>query len=129
MGSPVVTDAVPVHVTAFAGLYLLAIWLIEYDLGGPGGAVTRLPRTVISSHVLLAASGLGAWVGYLIADRDMLAWIALATLVAVELGDLTGSLASVVQPVLLLADPHDRLIPVGTTHQLAAVLPDARCSW
>ena len=29
-------------VTVFAGLYLLAIWLIEYDIGAPGGAVTRL---------------------------------------------------------------------------------------
>jgi hypothetical protein len=72
-------------VTVFAGLYLLAIWLIEYDIGAPGGAVTRLPRTVVGGHVLLAASGLGAWVGYLIMDRDMLAWIALATLVAVAL--------------------------------------------
>ena len=43
-----------------------------------------------------------------------------------ELGDLTASLAGVVQPVLLVADPLDILIPVGTTHQLAAVLPDAR---
>ena len=43
-----------------------------------------------------------------------------------ELGDLTASLAGVAQPVLLVADPLDTLIPVGTTHQLAAVLPDAR---
>jgi pimeloyl-ACP methyl ester carboxylesterase len=43
-----------------------------------------------------------------------------------ELGDLTASLATVVQPVLLLADPHDTLIPVSTTHRLAEVLPDAR---
>jgi pimeloyl-ACP methyl ester carboxylesterase len=43
-----------------------------------------------------------------------------------ELGDLTNSLTSVAQPVLLLADPNDTLIPVSTTHQLAAVLPDAR---
>ena len=76
-------------VTAFAGLYLLTIWLIEYDIGAPGGAVTRLPRTVISGHVLLAVSGLAAWIGYLIADRDMLAWIALATLLAVALLGLT----------------------------------------
>ena len=72
-------------VTVFAGLYLLAIWLIEYDIGAPGGAVSRLPRTVVSGHVLLAATGLVAWIGYLIVDRDMLAWIALATLVAVAL--------------------------------------------
>jgi hypothetical protein len=40
---------------------------------------------VVGGHVLLAASGLGAWVGYLIVDRDMLAWIALAALGAVAL--------------------------------------------
>src|SRR5437588_11821325 len=71
--------------TVSAGLYLLAIWLIEYDISAPGGAVSRLPRTVISGHVLLAASGLAAWVGYLIVDRDMLAWVALVALLAVAL--------------------------------------------
>ena len=76
-------------VTAFAGLYLLAIWLIEYDVSAPGGAPTRLPRTVISGHVLLASSGLVVWVSYLIVDRDLLAWIALATLVAVVILGLT----------------------------------------
>src|SRR5436189_5311207 len=63
--------------TAFAGLYLLAIWLIEYDISAPGGAVSRLPRTVISGHALLASSGLVAWIGYVVVDRDVLAWIAL----------------------------------------------------
>jgi pimeloyl-ACP methyl ester carboxylesterase len=43
-----------------------------------------------------------------------------------ELGDLTACLASVPQPVLLLADPQDTLVPVSTTYQLAAALPDAR---
>jgi pimeloyl-ACP methyl ester carboxylesterase len=43
-----------------------------------------------------------------------------------ELGDLTAALAGIRQPVLLLADPRDTLIPVRTTHQLAAALPDAR---
>lgn len=71
--------------TVSAGLYLLAIWLIEYDISAPGGAVTRLPRTVVSGHGLLASSGLLVWIGYLIVDRDMLGWIALGTLVAVIL--------------------------------------------
>lgn len=75
--------------TVSAGLYLLAIWLIEYDITEPGGAVTRLPRTVISGHGLLATLGLLAWIGYLIVDRDMLGWIALGTLVAVILLGLT----------------------------------------
>jgi 3-oxoadipate enol-lactonase len=43
-----------------------------------------------------------------------------------ELGGLTASLVGVTQPALLLANPHDTVIPVSTTHQLAAVLPDAR---
>ena len=43
-----------------------------------------------------------------------------------ELAGLTASLAGVGQPVLLVADPGDTLIPVSTTHQLAAALPDAR---
>jgi hypothetical protein len=75
--------------TVSAGLYLLVIWLIEYDVSAPGGAVTRLPRTVISGHGLLATSGLLVWIGYLVVDRDLLAWIALATLVAVVLLGLT----------------------------------------
>jgi pimeloyl-ACP methyl ester carboxylesterase len=43
-----------------------------------------------------------------------------------ELGDLAATPAGVVHPVLLVADPHDTLVPVSTTHRLAAVLPDAR---
>ena len=43
-----------------------------------------------------------------------------------ELDGLTASLAGVAQPTLLIADPDDTLIPVGTTHRLAATLPDAR---
>jgi pimeloyl-ACP methyl ester carboxylesterase len=45
---------------------------------------------------------------------------------AAELPVLTASLPHICQPVLLLADPHDTLIPVQATHQLAAALPDAR---
>jgi pimeloyl-ACP methyl ester carboxylesterase len=43
-----------------------------------------------------------------------------------ELGGVTASLAGVTQPVLLIADPEDTLVPVTATHQLAAALPDAR---
>jgi len=42
-----------------------------------------------------------------------------------ELAGLTASLADVGQPALLIADPADTLIPVSTTYQLAAALPDA----
>jgi len=43
-----------------------------------------------------------------------------------ELDELTGSLAAIRRPVLLLADARDTLIPVETAHELAAQLPDAR---
>jgi pimeloyl-ACP methyl ester carboxylesterase len=43
-----------------------------------------------------------------------------------ELAGLTAAVPGIRQPVLLLADPDDTLIPVRTTHQLAAMLPDAR---
>ncbi len=43
-----------------------------------------------------------------------------------QLAGLTASLAGVGQPALLIADPRDTLIPVSTTHELAAVLPNAR---
>lgn len=76
-------------ITAFAGLYLLVVWLIEYDVRAPGGAASRLPRTVVTGHVLLATSGLIVWIAYLIEDKDMLAWIALSTLCAVALLGLT----------------------------------------
>ena len=43
-----------------------------------------------------------------------------------ELDGLTASLPGISQPTLLIADPDDTLIPIRTTHQLAAALPDAR---
>jgi uncharacterized membrane protein YbhN (UPF0104 family)/thioesterase domain-containing protein len=42
-----------------------------------------------------------------------------------ELGELEAAIPSVLAPVLLLADPRDPLVPVGTARQLAQRLPDA----
>jgi hypothetical protein len=66
--------------TVLAGLFLLAIWLIEYDPDIQRAAGTRLPVPVIISHVLLAVSGLALWVGYLIIGDDRFAWGAFAVL-------------------------------------------------
>ncbi|HVB44009.1 MAG TPA: hypothetical protein VNF47_15080 [Streptosporangiaceae bacterium] len=63
-----------------AGLYLLAIWLIEYDPEFQSAAATRLPVPVVVCHVLLAVGGLGVWLAYLVTDRDLFAWAALAVL-------------------------------------------------
>jgi hypothetical protein len=76
-------------ITASAGLYLLAIWLIEYDREFQSAAATRLPVPVISAHVLLAVGGLGLWALYLITDTFRLAWVAVAVLVVVALLGLT----------------------------------------
>jgi 3-oxoadipate enol-lactonase len=43
-----------------------------------------------------------------------------------ELGELESAVPSVRAPVLLLADPQDAQVPVGTTRRLAQTLPDAR---
>lgn len=73
--------------TAGGGLYLLAVWLIEYDREFQTAARTRLPVPVISSHALLAVTGLVIWGAYLFTDDEPLAWAALAVLgVVVTLG-------------------------------------------
>jgi hypothetical protein len=73
--------------TAGGGLYLLSIWLIEYDKDFQSVAATRLPPTVLTAHVLLAGGGLLAWIAYLILDQDRLAWTAVgALLLAATLG-------------------------------------------
>lgn len=72
-------------ITAGAGLYLLTIWLIEYDHEFQSAAATRLPVPVISTHALLAVSGLAIWGVYLITDRPRLAWAAASILVVVAI--------------------------------------------
>jgi len=73
--------------TVSIGLYLLAIWLIEYDREFQSAAATRLPVPVIGTHALLAFGGLAVWALYLITDAQKLAWVAAATLgVVVTLG-------------------------------------------
>jgi hypothetical protein len=74
-------------ITAGGGMYLLAVWLIEYDKDFHAVAATRLPPPVLASHVVLAGGGLLLWAGYLVYDTDDLAWIAVAAiLVAATLG-------------------------------------------
>ena len=72
-------------ITAGAGLYLLTIWLIEYDREFQSAAATRLPVPVISTHALLAVSGLAIWGVYLVTDRPRLAWAAASILVVVAI--------------------------------------------
>jgi manganese efflux pump family protein len=69
--------------TAGAGLYLLAVWLIEYDREYQATAATRLPVPVIGTHALLALAGIVVWTAYLLLDDDVLAWTAVAILACV----------------------------------------------
>jgi uncharacterized protein (TIRG00374 family) len=43
-----------------------------------------------------------------------------------ELAELQAAAESIRVPVLLIADPADRVVPVKTSHQLAAMLPGSR---
>jgi hypothetical protein len=61
--------------TAAGGLYLLSIWLIEYDKDFQAVAATRLPPPVLAAHVSLAGGGLVLWIYYLFYDNDDLGWI------------------------------------------------------
>ena len=68
-------------IAAAGGLYLLSIWLIEYDKEFQTVAATRLPPPVLAAHVLLALGGLAIWIAYLISDADRLVLAALVALV------------------------------------------------
>lgn len=68
---------------ALCGLYLLAVWLIEYDPEFHSAAATRLPIPVLAAHVLLAVTGLIIWGLYLFADSGRLAAIAAGILLVV----------------------------------------------
>jgi hypothetical protein len=76
-------------VTALGGLYMLAVWLIENDATRQGNSASRLPLPVILAHVTLAVTGLLVWVGYLVTDREVLAWTAVAILAGIALLGLT----------------------------------------
>lgn len=76
-------------IAALGGLFLLAIWLIEYDPEFQRAAATRLPVPVLAAHALLAVTGLVIWVLYLVADSERLAELAAGVLLVVALLGLT----------------------------------------
>ena len=76
-------------VTAFGGLYLLAVWLIENDVTHREAAASRLPAPVILGHVLLALTGLAVWVVHLLSHSATTGWAALAVLAGIVTLGLT----------------------------------------
>src|SRR5258708_18002340 len=75
-------------VAILAGLYMLAVWLIENDVKSRA-TPSRLPAPVIFSHLFLAATGFAVWVGYLVLHRKALAWTACAVLLGIAALGLT----------------------------------------
>jgi len=70
-------------VTICFGLFLLGIWLVEYDRDGPSGSASRLPLPVLSGHALLAVAGVPVWLVYIVTDDDQLGRIAALILAVV----------------------------------------------
>jgi hypothetical protein len=90
MGLPMPLAALIAWVmTAAGGLYLLTIWLIEYDRDFQSTAATRLPVPVISAHALLAITGLFLWAIYLLTDAAQLTWAVAVILAVVAILGLT----------------------------------------
>src|SRR3954462_12365463 len=65
-------------ITAGGGFVLLSIWLMRGGMRQQQEAGNRIRPPLILSHFLLAAGGLVVWIIYLVADKDVLAWIAFA---------------------------------------------------
>jgi hypothetical protein len=66
--------------TAGGGFVLLTVWLARGGMSQQREAGNRIRPPLIMSHFLLAAGGLVLWIVYLLADKDVLAWIARAAL-------------------------------------------------
>ena len=70
-------------ITAGGGFVLLSIWLMRGGMRQEQEAGNRIRPPLILSHFLLAAGGLVVWIIYLVADKDVLAWVAFAILAVV----------------------------------------------
>jgi hypothetical protein len=74
-------------IAAACGLYLVTIWLIEYDRDFQATARTRLPPAVVVAHVSCAGGGLICWAVWFVWWTNKLVWAAVvALLLAATLG-------------------------------------------
>jgi hypothetical protein len=123
-------------VTPFFGLYLLAVWLIEYDVTGEGAPASRLPAPVIVGHVLFALTGVVFWVIHLLSHASTQGWTAVGILAVIAALGLTmftrwipvhrAFAAAESGPGCLSADfgfPAERVFPVSVVagHGVLAV--------
>jgi hypothetical protein len=70
-------------ITAGFGSFMLVRWVSRGGMRHSGAATTHFPRARVFTHFGLAAGGLVVWIGYLVTDSSMLAWIAFADLALV----------------------------------------------
>jgi manganese efflux pump family protein len=96
-------------ITAAGGLGLVSIWIIERD---ESSAASRLPRTVVGAHGLLAVVGLAVWAMYLLMDTGRLAWTAAAILAVVFLLGATMAVRYM-RVYQAYRTPAPVLVPVG----------------
>jgi small-conductance mechanosensitive channel len=71
--------------TVMFGLYMLLVWLIEYDPTGRDTAASKLRAPIVFTHFGLAAVSLLVWAGYLLTNQRRLAWIAVGGLTLIAL--------------------------------------------
>ncbi len=69
--------------TASLGGYLATVWLRHGGLQQRRAGVTRLPMWLVTGHAVLAVTGLGAWIDYLLSGTLPAAWAACAIIVLV----------------------------------------------
>jgi hypothetical protein len=62
---------------------MLGLWLKHGGMRDAARGGQRIRPPLILTHFALAAGGLVVWIIYLAADRDVLAWVALAVLAVV----------------------------------------------
>ncbi|HUZ26930.1 MAG TPA: hypothetical protein VMV07_24530 [Streptosporangiaceae bacterium] len=62
--------------TAAAGSYLLAGWLLHGGLRRRPSRAAGLPPVIIVGHFALAVAGLGVWIAFVVTDVVALAWTA-----------------------------------------------------
>ena len=85
-------------VTAAAGSYLLAGWLLR---GGPRrrpALAAGRPPAIIISHFALALAGLGIWIAFMAAGVAALAWAAVGLIVPAAGLGMAALVASLPEP-------------------------------
>lgn len=96
---------------ALAGLYLVAIWLIEYDRDYQRSDATRLPVPVVVAHAVLAVGGLGLWVVNFVLRQSRITVAAVAVLAIVAVLGLIMALRWL--KVYRTVPSREQAVPVG----------------